>query len=101
MSLEKYQLTDEIPGFEAGKTYTVASTEEFSSQVRNFAGLRVVAKDSKGNEVVEALWLRTPVGPKSKLGCFMKLLGKDPLKWVDKKIRVVKWGQGNRVIEFA
>ena len=95
------QTTDEIPSAEEGKTYKITGAEEFSSQVRSFKGLRVTLKDAKDNEYVEALWLRSPVGPKSKLGAFIAILGKETKNWVGKSITFISWKQGNRLIELA
>lgn len=95
------QTTDEIPAAEEGKVYDIVSADEFSSAVRSFKGLRVTLKDLKGNEAVEALWLRSPVGPKSKLGSFVVVLGKDTKNWIGKRIRIISWKQGSRQIELA
>ena len=95
------QTTDEIPSAEEGKTYKITDAEEFASAVRGFRGLRVTLKDSEDNEYVEALWLRSPVGPKSKLGAFISILGKETKKWIGKNITFISWKEGNRVIELA
>jgi len=92
------QTTDEIPSAQEGKAYEITGADEFSSQVRSFKGLRVSLKDSKGETAVEALWMRSPVGPKSKIGCFIQLLGKNTDKWIGKRVRFVSWKAGNRVI---
>jgi hypothetical protein len=95
------QTTDEIPTPQQGKTYEITEVSEFKSQVRSFAGLRVAMKDSAGNEVVEAIWTRSPVGPKSKLGSFILVLGKDTAAWVGKRITFIVWATSNRVIQLA
>lgn len=95
------QTTDEVPSAEEGKVYEITGADEFSSAVRGFKGLRVQLKDKKGNEAVEALWLRSPVGPKSKLGAFITVLGKNTSEWIGKMVRFVTWKPGNRQIELA
>ena len=100
MSLD-VKTTDEIPAPKEGLTYTVESAEKFQSAVRGFQGLRVVLKDSHGLEVIETLWLREVVGPNSKLGAFIVVLGKNVDKWKGKKVRFVQWSQGKRKIELA
>lgn len=97
----KTTTTDELPEPEAGKVYKIGEVEEFTSAVRGFKGLRVDMKDSKGNTVVASLWLREVVGLKSKLGSFIKALGKNTDNWKGKKVRVVKWGVGNREVELV
>jgi len=93
------EMADEIPGVKEGKTYFITTVEQFTSQVRNYKGLRITLKDTKGNEAVEALWLRSPVGAQSKLGSFMTKLGKDTDTWINRKIKVLKWKTGDREIE--
>ena len=95
------QTTDEIPSAEEGKTYSIEEVDEFASAVRGFRGLRVSLKDNDGNTAVEALWLRSPVGPKSKLGAFIGVLGKETKSWIKKRITFIAWKEGNRVIELA
>lgn len=95
------QTTDEIPAPQEGKTYEITAVDAFSSQVRGFAGLRVAMKDSAGAEVVEAIWTRSPVGPKSKLGSFIGILGKDTDNWKGKRITFVSWRTSNRIIALA
>ena len=94
------QTTDEIPEAEEGKSYKIIEVEEFASQVRGFRGLRVGLEDSEGNTAVEALWLRSPVGPKSKLGAFVTILGKNTSEWEGKQIRIITWKEGNRSIQL-
>ena len=101
MPVLNVQTTDEIPAAEEGKVYTIKTADEFSSAVRSFKGLRVSLEDTKGDIAVEALWLRSPVGIKSKLGAFIHILGKDTKNWIGKRIRFVTWKPGNRKIELA
>lgn len=95
------QTTDEIPSPKEGMTYEITKVEEFQSQVRSFAGIRVIMKDDKGEEVITALWKRTPIGPKSELGAFITKLGKDTETWIGKRITFISWKPSNRVIELA
>lgn len=94
----KTQTTDEIPSAEEGKSYEITDVDEFSSAVRGFNGLRVNLMGDDEVEAVEALWVRDVVGPKSKLGSFVTLLGKDTRDWIGKRIRFVSWKAGNREI---
>ena len=94
------QTTDEIPEAEEGKVYEITDTEEFASQVRGFRGLRVGLLGPEGENAVESLWLRSPVGPKSKLGSFIAILGKDTKDWVGKRVRIITWKEGNRVVQL-
>ena len=95
------QTTDEIPSAQEGKIYEIIEAEEFRSEVRQYKGLRITLKDQKGEQAIEALWIRTPVGPKSKLGAFITILGKDTKKWIGRRIRFISWKIGNRQIELA
>ena len=96
----KTQTTDEIPSAEEGKTYKITDVDQFSSAVRGFNGLRVKMMGQDEVEVVEALWLRDIVGPKSKLGSFVTLLGKDTKEWIGKVITFVSWKAGNRELRL-
>jgi len=95
------QTTDEIPSPTEGGIYSVMKAEIFSSAVQGFKGVRVELKDHKGNVFVETLWIRPIIGPKSKLGSFIKAMGKEESKWVGKKIRLIKWAARNREIEVV
>jgi len=101
MSELDVKLTSEVPRPEEGKTYTITASEVFQSQVRGFPGIRVAMKDSEGNEVVEVLWRRPVVGPRSKLGSFIEVLGKNPATWTGKKIKFTKWAERDRKIELV
>lgn len=89
---------EDIPAPKPGREYKVKSAEEFKSAVRNFAGIRVVL-DGREGEVIESLWIREIVGKNSKLGAFIKALGKNTDKWQGKKIFFKTWGVGQREIE--
>lgn len=95
------QTVEEMPEAEEGQTYEITGSEEFVSQVRGYKGLRVSMKDKDGNEVVESLWMRSPVGSRSKLGSFITVLGKDTKLWEGKRITFIAWKASNRVIQLA
>ena len=95
------QLADEVPKPIEGQTYTIRKVEAVTTQVRQFAGIRVELKGRGDEEVVEVLWMREVAGANSKLGSFMTALGKDTDKWIGQKIKFVKWGERNRQIEVV
>lgn len=95
------QTVEELPTPQEGRTYEITGAEEFQSQVRGYKGLRLTMKDSAGMEVVESLWLRSPVGAKSKLGSFITVLGKDTDNWKGKAITFIAWKASNRIIQLA
>jgi hypothetical protein len=55
-------------------------------------------QDKNKREYATMLWFRDTVGPRSKLGAFIVVLGTDISKWVGKKIKIVSWTDRNREI---
>jgi len=95
------QLADEVPKPQEGQTYTIKKVESVTTQVRQFAGIRVELKGRGDENVVDVLWAREVAGANSKLGAFMTALGKDTDDWIGKKVRFVAWGERNRQIEVV
>jgi len=97
----KTELVDELPKPTEGQIYTIMSVEVFTSPVRSYKGIRVAMTDRDNKAIGETLWTREVAGEKSKLGSFLKALGKETDAWIGKHIKFVAWSQGNRKIEVV
>ena len=84
-----------------GQAYKIKDTEEFTSELKGYKGIRVILEAEDGKLLAIPLWLREQVGRKSKLGAFLALLGDNTAKWKGKKIQFVSWEQGKRIIKEA
>ena len=94
------EFRETLPPFEEGDTLEIVSAEIVTTMIRGFRGVRVIAKDLKtGQFKAEMLWLRDVVGDYSKLGAFIKALGKNTDNWIGKKIKIVRWQPKNRKIQ--
>lgn len=80
---------------------TIVKAEVTQTLVRGLRGVRVEFEDGKGNRYATMLWIRERVGDKSKLGAFIKVLGKRPSTWVGKKVRIKKWSPREREVELV
>ena len=96
----KVDIATPLPPFTAGQVLTITDVKYVETALRGFEGLRVTAVDDNGNEFADMLWLRRQVGVTSKIGAFITVLGKEPAKWIGKKIKVVTWMPKNRKIEL-
>jgi len=56
--------------------------------------------DDEGKKYSEPLWVREVVGARSKLGSFVRVLGRNPRLWIGKRVRIVSWRQAYRAIEL-
>jgi len=93
-----------LPGDEAiklGHKYRIASVEEFTSDVQGLKGIRVTLDGGKDEKIALALWLRSTVGKKSKLGSFVVALGDNTDNWIGKHIRFISWIERKREIEVV
>jgi len=95
------ELAEQLPRFMAGLVLTIKSAEIVKTQQRGFEGVRVTAVDDAGNEYAEMLWKRSSVGAKSKLGCFIAVLGKNTDAWIGKRIRIIRWSEKDREIQLV
>lgn len=86
---------------EIGKEYEITNVEDVTTEVSFYKGLRVQLLTKKAEEGSIMLWSRPITSPKSKLGAFITLLGSDTDKWLHKKIKIVDWRQGARIIELV
>jgi len=92
------EIFEKLPEPYPNLTATIVTAERFESEKYKAKGIRVDLVDGTGNKFSTALWLRDRISEQSKLGSFVKLLGKDPRTWVGKKIIFVEWREKTRVI---
>jgi len=93
-----------LPGEEALRLdhpYRIISVSQFTSELRNFPGLRVELDGGVNDHIVVTPWLRETVGRKSKIGAFILALGNDTDQWIGKVIIFRRWESRNREIEVV
>ncbi|MBU2249571.1 MAG: hypothetical protein KKD77_22685 [Gammaproteobacteria bacterium] len=86
---------------EIGVEYHIDNVEIVTTDVKAFAGIRVVLVDKKKDTRSVMLWQRPVTSPESKLGAFISLLGSNTDKWLGHKIIFRDWRQGARLVELA
>lgn len=97
----KVEVVKRQPEPEQGITYTIKEVEVFTSPKQGYKGARVALEDAMQNKTETVLWLRDQATTKSKLGTFIAALGDDTDTWIDKRILIKSWRDGNRDIELA
>jgi len=95
------ELVKERPDLKEGEVYTILNAELTTTSVRSFQGVRVVVEPDLGERFGIMLWIRPAYSARSKIGAFVKLLGKNLEAWKGKRIRVLRWRPGNREIELV
>ena len=95
------EFVETLPEPPLNTVLTIVKAEVTQTLVRGLRGVRVEFEDSKGNRYATMLWIRERVGDKSKLGAFIKVLGKRPSAWVGKKVRIKKWSPREREVELV
>jgi len=93
------ELPELLPEPQEGGKYVIEAAEIIKTIRRGLHGVRVILRDAKGERYATMLWIRSIVGPKSKIGAFIKVLGKNVAKWKGKRILIKSWKPGNREIE--
>jgi len=79
--------------------YEIVNVEEITTDVSQYAGIRVefLSKAAKTGTVM--LWKRPVTGTASKLGVFIIALTDNTDKWLHKWVIFRGWDKGNRNIE--
>jgi hypothetical protein len=96
------ELIKRLPEPEEGKVYRIESVEYVETPLQGLKGWRVTLREvSTGTLYVSVLWKRDRVGSKSKLGCFIAVLGNKTDNWTGKTIKFVSWKPKDRRIELA
>jgi len=94
-------LIETLPEPPEGVVLEITNAEITQTLVRGFRGVRVEFKDKEGHRYATMLWTRQRVGDKSKLGAFVKILGKRPKEWIGKKIIIEEWRPRSRVVRLV
>jgi hypothetical protein len=96
------ELVKRLPEPEEGKVYRIESVEYVETPLQGLKGWRVTLRDvSTGTMHATMLWKRERVGSKSKLGCFIAVLGNQTDNWTGKTVRFVSWKPKDRKIQLA
>lgn len=97
------ELIHPLPEPEEGETYIIEKVEYIEkTPLRGLEGWRVSLRNIKdGSLCATMLWKRKQVGPKSKLGAFICILGRNKDHWIGRKIRFLAWKHRDRKIEAA
>lgn len=94
------EIIERLPEPEEGHVYIIEKVEPIKTAVRGLEGWRVTLRDVETGALhATMLWKRERVGPSSKLGTFLKALGKNAEVWIGKKVRLVSWKPRDRRIE--
>uniref|UniRef100_A0A6M3M7C4 Uncharacterized protein n=1 Tax=viral metagenome TaxID=1070528 RepID=A0A6M3M7C4_9ZZZZ len=86
---------------EIGKEYEIVNVESVTTEISFYKGIRVELLTKKAEEGSIMLWERPITTSKSKLGIFITLLGSNTDGWLHKRIKIVDWRQGARIIELV
>ena len=95
------EVREQVDMLELGKVYEIVNVETVETEVRFLKGVRVEMLTAKAEEGSLMLWKRPVVGPKSKLGAFIIVLGSNTDKWLHKWIKFLHWGKQDNLIELV
>jgi len=84
------------PEIQAKKLYIITHVEEQDGKYGKY--IRLTLKDNEEKEYSTALWVKQYVSQYSKLGAFITALGSDITTWTGKRINVISWEQGKRIV---
>jgi len=96
------ELIERLQEPEEGKVYQIESVEYIETPLQRLKGWRVTLREvSTGTLYSTILWKKEHVGSRSKLGCFIAVLGNKTENWTGKVVRFVSWKLKDRMIELA
>jgi len=98
LNIETIQVLQEPP---LNTVLTIIKAEIIETAMRRLKGVRVMFEDERKEQYATMLWLRDQVGPGSKIGAFIVLLGKNIKTWKGKKIIIREWRAGRRTVELV
>jgi len=102
MSAVPEELQVSVPeGFFEGLVGVITNVEIRPFPALGTSAVVVEITDDDGKKYSEPLWIREVVGARSKLGSFVKVLGRNPKLWVGKKVRILYWRQAYRAVELV
>ena len=81
--------------------YEIINVEPVTTDVAQYAGIRVEMLTTKGQTGSIMLWKRPVTGTGSKLGVFIIKLGSNTDKWLHKWLIFREWEQKKRLIELV
>jgi len=81
--------------------YEITNVESVTTDVAQYAGIRVEFLSAKAKTGTIMLWKRPVTGTGSKLGVFITKLGSNTDKWLHKWIIFREWEQKKRLIEVT
>lgn len=94
------ELIKPLPEPSEGETYVIEKVERVDqTPLRGLQGWRVTLRNVKDEGLCATmLWRKEQVGPRSKLGAFLMVLGKDIDTWIGKVVRLASWKPRERKV---
>ncbi|MEM3699918.1 MAG: hypothetical protein QXL57_03515 [Candidatus Bathyarchaeia archaeon] len=90
-----------LPEPKEGETYAIETVEHINkTPLRGLEAWRATLCNVRdGSLCATMLWKRERVGPNSKLGAFISVLGRNTDLWVGRKVKFLAWKHRDRKVE--